>query len=134
MSSSYPVAGGPTFQTFRFWDTGTSWYQMQSAAGTYNFQKFEDWMTNVVVPNNLDVIYTIGKTPKFISSFQGDACNNKPANFPGSCVPPLDLQCNGSGVANTGGSDATLIGFVQALWGDITLHNWDQGRQWYFEV
>ena len=135
-TSPYPVSGGPTFQTFRFWDTGTSWEDMQTQNG-YNFQPLDNWMAQLIADygtQNFDVIYTIAKTPGFISSNPQDACNSKPSIPPGSCVPPSDVTCSGSGIAGTGGSDATLVAFVQALWNHIEAKHWNLQREWFFEI
>jgi len=139
-TSPYPVTGGPTFETFRFWDTGTSWNDIQTSASctssnltACDFTKFDTWMNNYVNATGqpkLDVIYTIGKTPNFISSNQNDTCNGSPA---GSCVPPTDVTCTGTSAGNTGGTDQTFINFLQALWTHIVNNNWNTGRQWYVE-
>jgi hypothetical protein len=139
-TSPYPATGGPTVETFRFWDTGTSWDDIQTSAActssaltNCNFTKFDTWMNNYVNATGqpkLDVIYTIGKTPNFISSNPTDTCSGSPA---GSCVPPTDITCTGTSAGNTGGTDATFINFLQALWTHIANNGWDTGRQWYIE-
>jgi len=136
-TSPYPETDGPTFQTFRFWDTGTSWDNIQTSASctaaalsNCDFTKFDTWMNDYVIPNGFDVIYTIGKTPNFISSNPTDTCSGSPA---GSCVPPTDVTCTGTSAGNTGGTDQTFINFLQALFTHINNNGWNTGRQWYVE-
>ena len=126
-NSTYPPNNGspiPNFKTFRLWDTGTGWGDIEgnnSVQGCNNssqidFTKFDSLLTAYVVPNGFDVIYTISKTPCFISANPTDAnCSY----YNGSCVPPTDLTCSGTGVAGTGGSDATFKTYMQALWSHI---------------
>jgi hypothetical protein len=123
-SSTFP--DGLSFQTFRFWDTnpGTSWVELQDKNGAFHFNLLDAWMTNVVIPNHLAVIYTIGRTPSTISW-----------NQQGTAFPPASVTCTGGGVAGTGGDDHDLINFVTALWQYIhNTKHWDSQRQWYFET
>lgn len=147
-STVYPpsVAPYPTFQTFRFWDTQTNWAQMQTGpdcqdnSGNCDFSQFDNWMVNQVLsPSHgiWNVIFTIGKTPNFVSSYKGDPnCQDSDSKLDGSCVPPTDLKCTGMppGVAGTGGTDATFINFMEYFWSHVHQKQWDQIGQWYIEI
>src|SRR5438270_8406602 len=100
-TSTYPVPGGPTFQIFRFWDTQTSWHDMQNCrpqdCGTsaYNFTNLDNWMTTLTSEfgANFDVVYTFGKTPAFVSINGTYNCGGSSVPL-GSCLPPNDVTCS----------------------------------------
>jgi hypothetical protein len=98
-------------------------------------------MNEYVVPNNFDVIYTMAKTPCFISANQNDVCGStKPNYYTGACAPPTDVTCSGQGVGGTGGDDGHFISFMTDLWTHIVNEGWTTQkdgvtpRQWYFEL
>lgn len=129
-----PVDGNGTAATitsFRLWDDGVKWYQVQSTASSptdttgYTFTKF-DWAmgSNVATKPgcNMKMLYQFGATPKFATacSAAGDPSTCLPgkitAGFGGgsqcsnasdySCLPPIDLNGDGTG------ADAWWINYV----------------------
>lgn len=135
----FPLPGAPTFATIRLWDTNTAWGDIQGNNGIkgcnpssqLDFSYLDNYLNHYVTPNNFDVIYTVAQTPCFIAADQNDT---KCAHYPGSCVPPSDLTCSGTGVADTGGTDATFIAFLQALWTHMQGQPYYPGRKWFFEA
>jgi hypothetical protein len=134
----YPITGAPSFGTIRLWDTNTAWGDIQGNNGIkgctqssqFDFSYLDNYANHYITPSNFDVIYTVGQTPCFITSNPSD---EKCAHYPGSCVPPTDLTCSGTGTAGTGGTDATFIAFVQALWTHLQGQPYYPGRKWFFE-
>jgi hypothetical protein len=140
-NSAYPapVNPHPTFHTLRLSDTNTGWGDIEgnnqihgcNPSNKIDFTYLDKFLNHYTAGNDFDVIYTMAKTPCFISVFPTDAsCKH----WTGSCDPPKDIKCNGTGVAATGGTDAALINFLKVLWPHIMAQPYYQGRHWYFEV
>ena len=77
------------YGTTRTWDAWPrpDWGQSNPAPGVYDFTNLDKYLS---VNNNLhkDIIYTLGRTPRWASS-QPDATNG---GLPGECAPPADLK------------------------------------------
>lgn len=63
-SSYWPAV---QFGIWRFWDNGTSWQEIETARGTYNWTSF-DWFVSQAEANNTDILYTFGHVPQWASS------------------------------------------------------------------
>ena len=86
----YPSA---SIASIRLWNTGTDWAHMNPAAGVYDFDRFDMWLSEAG-SHNLSVLYTFGRTPVWASSNPKMGCHGNPN---GQCAPPKDLDPDGSG-------------------------------------
>ena len=86
----YPSA---SIASIRLWNTGTDWADMNPAAGVYDFDRFDMWLSEAA-NHNLSVLYTFGRTPVWASSDPKMGCHGNPN---GQCAPPKDLDPDGSG-------------------------------------
>jgi hypothetical protein len=125
-TTSYPDANFQIgFPVIRLWDTNTGWADMQTTSSCNNsvttgcnFAALDAWINKFGA--NQQIILTLAKTPNFIASNVSDSnCGyTSTLGSPnGSCTPPTDLACDGSG------TDATWIGFVEALWNHLNSTN-----------
>ncbi len=106
------------FAGFRLWDSGVAWSQLNPAPGVYDWRGLDIWM-NHAKQNGVDITYTFGRVPGWITSAPKDKyC----ANEPGSCDPPRDLRPDGTG------TDQAWRDFVTA----IAVHS--AGRIHYWEL
>jgi hypothetical protein len=82
-----------TFNSIRLWDTGTTWSDINTAPGVYDWTAVDGWM-NAATQHQVGVLFTLGMTPQWASSDPGNtSCNNGP----GACAPPDDLNPDGTG-------------------------------------
>jgi hypothetical protein len=101
--------------SFRVWDDGMKWDQVETASNTFTWTKLDYLMgtlvTNVSCP--MTVIYTVGGTPQWATACNGQAdpgpCLPGPvgSGFGGgtqcanpddwSCLPPSDIASDGTG-------------------------------------
>ncbi|HYM76915.1 MAG TPA: hypothetical protein VE377_13135 [Candidatus Dormibacteraeota bacterium] len=133
------------FPVIRLWDTSTGWADLQAGPNCTNtatsdctFTKLDTWLGKFGA--NAQIILTLGKVPNFDASGCGAGstqnsctgtgvtqslnCNYPPLGTPnGSCTPPKDLNCDGTG------TDATWIQFLTALWNHTGV-----GKIQYLEI
>ena len=119
------------FPVVRLWDTATGWADLQAgpnctdtATSDCTWTKLDQWLAKF--GTNAKIILTLGKTPNFDATgcgtgstqssctatgvIQSTNCNYPPLGTPnGSCTPPKDLACDGTG------TNATWIQFLTAL-------------------
>ena len=98
-----------SFGTIRLWDSGTSWLNLNTSNGVYDFSQLDIWLQAAQQQGLTDVMYTFGETPVWASSNPNDqtcVSVNSPA---GSCDAPSDLNPDGSG------TDQMWKDFVTAL-------------------
>jgi polysaccharide biosynthesis protein PslG len=95
-------ANKPTvpFGGMRLWDVGATWNDLEPSNGTFNWGALDSRLAYAQT-QGLDVLYTMGKVPGWISSNPGQAC----FSGTGCAAPPTDVD--------TG--DATYKAFVTAL-------------------
>jgi hypothetical protein len=140
-NDAYPAQGSPVplFHQIRLSDTGTGWGEVQgnnshngcNNSSKISFSYLDRYLNDYALPNGFDVTYVAAKTPCFISANPTDpTCKH----YTGSCDPPKDVTCTGSGVAGTGGTDAAFINFLQKLWTHMMSQPYYPGRNWYFEL
>lgn len=83
-----PFNGG-----LRLWDTDTTWANINTANGAYDWTTLDNWLTHAG-DQKATVLYTFGHVPQWASSNPNDqSCQPTP----GSCDPPDDLNPDGSG-------------------------------------
>ena len=90
--------------SIRLWDTHTGWAHMCPTGPNCNWKHLDDWLAAAKRNGISDVVYTPGKTPRWISSKPEADCE---------CFPPRDLTPDG------GGSDNAWKGFIK----DLVEHN-----------
>jgi hypothetical protein len=137
----YPAPGSPVplFNQIRLSDTGTGWGDIQgqntfkgcNPGSQLYFTHLDEYLSYYALPNDFDVTYVAAKTPCFISANPTDSSC---AFYTGACDPPQDITCTGNGPGGTGGTDATFIAFVQALWTHMQGQPYYPGRNWFFEM
>jgi hypothetical protein len=89
------------FGGIRLWDTHTSWQEIETSSGSYNWTMLDTWLSEAAA-NGKDVLYTFGRTPQWASARPEESCaygNN------GCAAPPLDVDSG----------DTTWKAFVTAL-------------------
>jgi hypothetical protein len=104
--------------TLRIWDSGMKWADIETASGTFDWSNM-DLTVNTLATNpncTMGVIYTVGNTPPWASACAGQAdpspclpgptasgfgggtqCAPGDGTFDFSCVPPSDVNSDGSG-------------------------------------
>jgi hypothetical protein len=90
-----------SFGALRLWDTGTTWAEVETSSGTYDWSALDAWLS-LAATHGKDVIYTFGRTPQWISARPTEHCSH--GNV-GCAAPPSDLA-NGN---------ATFKAFVTKL-------------------
>jgi polysaccharide biosynthesis protein PslG len=81
------------FKGFRLWNTGTTWLDMNTANGVYDWTQLDKWLAATGKHGN-DVLYTFAGVPQWASSNPNDkVCLEQP----GACDPPDDLNSDGTG-------------------------------------
>ncbi len=95
------------FGSFRLWSI-PDWFQINGRPGQdYNFTAI-DRFVDLAKEHDVNVMFTVGHTPRWASSDPNDqGC--APAFNPGGCDPPSDLKRDGSG------SDQYFRDFITAL-------------------
>jgi Cellulase (glycosyl hydrolase family 5) len=78
---------GVSFGTFRMWDTGTRWNQIETSSGSYSWSK-ADKIVNLALSNGKDLVYTFGGTPTWASSAPTQTC----LYGNGSCAAPRSMS------------------------------------------
>ena len=104
-----PPAPWPTipFASFRLWSI-PDWFQINGMPGQQYNWKAIDLFLDLAEEHKVNVLYTMGHTPRWASSDPDDrGC--PPAYSPGGCDPPKDLNSDGSG------SNQAFRDFVTAL-------------------
>jgi hypothetical protein len=97
----------PSMPTYgmRLWETSTSWAEINTAKGVYDWDTLDNWITQAG-DKKIQLIYTFGFTPKWASSKSNDSsCDYAD----GACDPPSDLNSDGTG------TDQHWIDFVTAI-------------------
>jgi hypothetical protein len=99
------------FGAVRLWATETTWNDINTASGVYNFSTLDNTISVAKSNGQTDFVFTFGAVPTWASSNPTDASCTA-ANL-GSCDPPTGLNADGSG------DDSLWQNFVAA----ITAHN-----------
>jgi hypothetical protein len=89
------------FGGIRLWDTGTSWEQIETTLGSYDWTMLDAWLSEAAT-NDKDVLYTFGRTPQGASSRPTEYCDY---GYDGCAAPPYDVDSG----------DNIWKGFVTAL-------------------
>ncbi len=105
------------FHTFRLWDTGTRWAQLNPSPGQFHWTTLDHWL-DAAQQTGADPLFTLGMTPQWASSRPNDhTCRYSP----GECDPPEDLNPDGSG------TDQHWKDFVTALVNHVNgrIRHWE---------
>jgi hypothetical protein len=86
-ASHYPTA---PFGGIRGWDTGTSWDQIETSQGTYNWTALDAWL-RLLSSHDKDFMYTFGYVPHWASMRPSEACAYLVSD-PGCAAPPSDVD------------------------------------------
>jgi hypothetical protein len=78
------------FTGLRTWDTNTSWAQVETSQGNYNWSTLDAWL-RMATTHNKDVMYTFGFVPTWASLRPAEACAYR-ASDPGCAAPPSDID------------------------------------------
>jgi polysaccharide biosynthesis protein PslG len=73
------------FGSYRLWDDGTSWADINTSSGVYNWSPLDSWVSKAQ-RQNVQLLYTFGGTPTWASSSPSTSCNYGG----GHCVAPAD--------------------------------------------
>ena len=95
-----------TIGGLRLWDDNVKWAQIETAAGSYDWSEMDTWISKAQA-QGMDVLYTIGDTPKWAGKIpKGSPCGNEGSY---SCSAPTDLNTDGTG------TDQHFKDFITAL-------------------
>ena len=104
-----PVDGNgqaATLGSIRLWDDNVKWAHIETSSGVYDWTLLDDWLDDAA-GKNMDVLYTFGDTPQFATTGAPPGmCLNSNGY---SCVPPADVNADGTG------TDAYFQAFVTAI-------------------
>ena len=78
------------FAGLRAWDTNTSWAQVETSQGIYNWSTLDAWL-RMATAHNKDVMYTFGYVPHWASMRPSEACAYLSSD-PGCAAPPSDVD------------------------------------------
>jgi len=78
------------FGGVRLWDTNTTWAQVETSPGTYNWAELDAWLRSVN-SHGKDAMYTFGRVPTWASMRPTEACPYFVAD-PGCAAPPADVD------------------------------------------
>jgi len=113
LGASWPATGIPV-TSWRSHGGGVKWADINTGPGAYDFSRLDRWLSEAKT-NNTDIMFTIFATPSWASSHGVNSSSPNPCcdfakqNGPGTCDPPADLNCDGTG------TNETFISFVTAL-------------------
>ncbi len=108
-----------TLGSIRLWDDNVKWAQIETSAGVYDWKKLDTWMSKAQA-QGVDVLYTIGSTPKWAGTIpKGSPCG---AQGEYSCSAPTDVKTDGTG------TDKHFSDFMTAL---VTRY---KGQIAYYEL
>ena len=97
-SSHFPLV---PFGGLRLWDTNTTWAEIETSNGVYSWTTLDTWL-GIAETKNVDVLYTFGRVPSFISSNPTQDAEN---GHTGGAAFPTDIASG----------DGTFKAFVTAL-------------------
>jgi hypothetical protein len=86
-ASHYPSV---PFGSVRLWDTNTTWAQIETSRGTYNWTDLDIWLRDIK-SHGQDAMYTFGRVPHWASSEPSQACPYA-VSTPGCAAPTADLN------------------------------------------
>lgn len=89
------------FGGIRLWDSSVTWAQINTSSGNYSWTLLDSWRA-IAAAHNVDILYTFGWTPNFISSNPTQTCEG---GLIGCAAPPSDVASG----------DTTFKAFVTAL-------------------
>jgi hypothetical protein len=78
------------FGGIRAWDTNTTWEQIETSPGTYNWANLDAWLS-LESSHGKDVMYTFGFVPHWASMRPSEACSYVVTD-PGCAAPPSDVD------------------------------------------
>jgi hypothetical protein len=82
-----------SFGGIRLWDSQTQWANINTGDGVYDWTILDKWLADAQA-HNVDVLYTFGRTPNWVSSKPTDPNCGEGL---GTCDPPNELNPDGSG-------------------------------------
>jgi len=85
-ASHYPSV---PFGGVRLWDTNTTWAQIETSRGSYNWTDLDTWLHNIL-SHGQDAMYTFGRVPHWATSKPSQACAYAVSD-PGCAAPTSDL-------------------------------------------
>jgi fibronectin type 3 domain-containing protein len=85
-ASHYPTV---PFEGIRGWETGTSWAQIETSQGTYNWVTLDAWLS-MLSSHGKDLMYTFGFVPTWASLRPSEACSYLSSDL-GCAAPPSDI-------------------------------------------
>jgi fibronectin type 3 domain-containing protein len=86
-ASHYPSV---PFGGVRLWDTNTTWAQIETSRGSYNWTDLDIWLGNIS-SHGQDAMYTFGRVPHWASSQPSQGCAYDVSD-PGCAAPTSDLN------------------------------------------
>lgn len=86
------------FGSYRFWDDGVRWDEVNPARGTFTWSVLDAWASTLAKHGVKDTLYELSATPVWASPVPTDtSCDYADEGLPGSCYAPYDLISDGTG-------------------------------------
>jgi hypothetical protein len=108
--STWPPTDGQkqvaTLGGIRLWDDNEKWGQIETSNGVYDWSGLDSIMSKAQA-QHVDVLYTIGDTPKWAGKVPAGSPCGPTGSY--SCSAPTDVKTDGTG------ADAYFSDFVTAL-------------------
>ncbi len=87
-----------SFGSYRFWDGGTRWDEINAAQGVFDWAVLDSWVSKLVQNGIKDTLFELSATPVWASPNPADSdCDYADEGLPGSCHAPKDLKSDGTG-------------------------------------
>ena len=105
----HALSGTPTVTagSWRLWDSGTQWAQLNPARGRYNWSRLDDMVAKGRGLGVKDFILVVGLTPRWASSRPSEVLPWSPSASP---APPKDLAYFDQYVAAVAAHNRTVLG------------------------
>lgn len=153
--SSYPLL--VPYGQFRGWDSGGGqWPNLETCQASsaspgdpcFDWSKFDTQMADLYAAGVTDVMYTLSRTPLWAVSLaseptglMGTDCNyyiagsSESGQTPGQCIPPIDLNPDGSGAdliwQDWVGAIAARVNDPTYLQTHAHIKYWEPWNEWY---
>lgn len=124
-----------TFGSFRLWGTATTWQQVNTAPGTYDFSNIDSYLSGLHSAGVQEVGITLAPgVPAFARQGVDPSYDCNPPNNSTFCVHPSDLNPNGTGTNNFW--DTYIVNLAQHIYSPAYLQThakvtwWEPWNEW----
>jgi hypothetical protein len=112
------------FESFRFWDNGCRWPNVNPARGQFNSAPIQAWLAALISSGVKDCIFELGGTPQWASSMPNNTGCDYFKYAAGSCAPPSDLHADGTGPNQFWRDWCKFIGQLFSKYPQVQVSGW----------